>query len=276
MPRIHVCPLARIDETVALTGARSLVTLLNPGTPVERPAAISAQRHLYIGVADIVEAQPGQALPAEAHVRELIAFAGAWDRAEPLLIHCYAGVSRSTAAAFIAACALGPERDEGEIARAARRLADRHAERAPDRARRCGARPRRPHDRRRRSDRPRRGMLRGRTVRVGARLSEAPARGRSSASRDDGAIDQQNDYGADDGDDDAVEVKAGDRAVAERAADVAADDGADHAQHDVHNQSGPGPVDQLAADEAGDQAEHDPRKKAHGENPHEKLARLQA
>jgi predicted protein tyrosine phosphatase len=53
-------------------------------------------------------------------VRELIAFAGAWDRAEPLLIHCYAGVSRSTAAAFIAACALGPERDEGEIARALR------------------------------------------------------------------------------------------------------------------------------------------------------------
>jgi len=106
MPRIYVCPLARIDETVAATGARSLVTLLNPGTPVERPAAIPAERHLYIGVADIVEAQPGQVLPAEAHVLELLAFARAWDRAEPLLIHCYAGVSRSTAAAFIAACAL--------------------------------------------------------------------------------------------------------------------------------------------------------------------------
>ena len=60
MPRIHVCPLARIDETVAATGARSLVTLLNPGTPVERPAAIPAERHLYIGVADIVEAQLGK------------------------------------------------------------------------------------------------------------------------------------------------------------------------------------------------------------------------
>jgi len=50
MPRIHVCPLARIDEIVAATGARSLVTLLNPGTPVERPAAIRPERHLYIGV----------------------------------------------------------------------------------------------------------------------------------------------------------------------------------------------------------------------------------
>ena len=38
----------------------------------------------------------------------------------PVLIHCYAGVSRSTAAAFIAACALNPTRDEAEIARAIR------------------------------------------------------------------------------------------------------------------------------------------------------------
>jgi predicted protein tyrosine phosphatase len=120
MPRIHVCPLARIGETVALTGARSLVTLLNPGTPVERPATIAAERHLYIGVGDIVEALPGHVLPAEAHIRELLDFVARWDRAEPLLIHCYAGVSRSTAAAFIAACALAPERDEGAIARALR------------------------------------------------------------------------------------------------------------------------------------------------------------
>ena len=68
MPRIHVCPLALIDETVAATGARSMVTLLSPGTPVARPAAIAPERHLYIGVADIVEAQPGQVLPADAHV----------------------------------------------------------------------------------------------------------------------------------------------------------------------------------------------------------------
>ena len=38
------------------------------------------------------------------------------DRA-PLVIHCWAGVSRSTASAFAAACALNPHRDEMEIAR---------------------------------------------------------------------------------------------------------------------------------------------------------------
>ena len=34
-----------------------------------------------------------------------------------MVIHCYAGVSRSTASAFAAACLLNPHRDEMEIAR---------------------------------------------------------------------------------------------------------------------------------------------------------------
>jgi predicted protein tyrosine phosphatase len=120
MPRIHVCSLALIGETVERTGARSLVTLLNPGTLVPRPRAISPDRHLYIGIADILEAAPGHVLADNTHVRELLDFAAAWDRAEPLLIHCFAGVSRSTAAAFICACALAPQREESKIALALR------------------------------------------------------------------------------------------------------------------------------------------------------------
>ena len=34
-----------------------------------------------------------------------------------IVVHCYAGISRSTAGAFITACALNPERDERTIAR---------------------------------------------------------------------------------------------------------------------------------------------------------------
>ena len=37
-----------------------------------------------------------------------------------MVVHCYAGISRSTAAAFTAACALNPQRDEMQIARAIR------------------------------------------------------------------------------------------------------------------------------------------------------------
>jgi predicted protein tyrosine phosphatase len=120
MPRLHVCPLALIGEIVPRTGARSLVTLLSPGTQVERPAGIAPERHLYLALSDIVAPVPGQVLPDRSHLDELIAFVTAWDRAEPMLIHCFAGVSRSTAAAYIAACALKPQRDEFEIARALR------------------------------------------------------------------------------------------------------------------------------------------------------------
>lgn len=123
VPRIHVCPLARLEETVRLTGARSLVTLINDGTPVTRPAAIAPERHLFVAISDIVADAEGHILPRDTHVDDLLAFVRAWDRREPLLIHCWAGISRSTAAAFITACALAPHRDEAEIAAALRHAA---------------------------------------------------------------------------------------------------------------------------------------------------------
>jgi len=121
MPRLHVCSLALIDDMVMKTGARSLVTLLSPGTKVTRPAPITPERHLNIAMSDIVEEAPGQVLPGHTHIDSLLDFVRAWDRKEPMLIHCFAGVSRSTASAFIAACLLAPHRDEHEIARALRK-----------------------------------------------------------------------------------------------------------------------------------------------------------
>jgi predicted protein tyrosine phosphatase len=117
MPTLHVCPLSRLPETVDATGARHVVTLINVGTTVVRPPAIAEADHLFVGVSDITDALDGHVLPDEAHVRRLLDFVRAWDRAQPLVIHCYAGISRSTAAAFIATCALRPDRDEAEIAR---------------------------------------------------------------------------------------------------------------------------------------------------------------
>jgi predicted protein tyrosine phosphatase len=120
MPSLHVCPLRLIDETVAETGARSMVTLINVGTPVPRPQQIAEHRHLFIGMSDITAPMQGHVAPDSAHVDALLRFVRAWDREHPLLIHCWAGVSRSTAAAFVAACALAPHRDEAEIAQAIR------------------------------------------------------------------------------------------------------------------------------------------------------------
>ena len=120
MPHIQVCPLSRLPETLAASGARNLMTLMTVGTPSPRPEAIAEGRHCVVEVSDVVAPMDGHVTPGEAHVAAILAFAEAWDRREPLLIHCYAGISRSTAAAYIAACALAPERDEVEVARALR------------------------------------------------------------------------------------------------------------------------------------------------------------
>lgn len=101
MPFVHVCSLSRIATSVAETRATHLVSLINDTTPVERPVAIAAENHLFLGINDIVEPQDGMILPAVEHVERLIDFAGRWRRDNPMVIHCFAGISRSTAAAFI-------------------------------------------------------------------------------------------------------------------------------------------------------------------------------
>jgi predicted protein tyrosine phosphatase len=117
---IHVCSLARLYATVEETRARHIVTLLRLIDRVQRPSHILHENHLVLAVDDIVAEQDGYTAPAEEHVHRLIAFAKAWDRAAPMVVHCFAGISRSSAAAFTAACALNPKRDETQIARAIR------------------------------------------------------------------------------------------------------------------------------------------------------------
>ncbi|KQT98865.1 protein tyrosine phosphatase [Methylobacterium sp. Leaf469] len=123
MPTLHVCPLSRLPETLAETGARRLMTLMKAGTAIARPESIAEGGHCVVEVSDIAAAMDGHVLADDGHIGRILDFVAAWDRADPLVIHCYAGISRSTAAAYIAACALAPERDEGEVADALRAAA---------------------------------------------------------------------------------------------------------------------------------------------------------
>ena len=113
---IHVCSLARLHDTVTETGARHVVTLIKDVSMVRRPPSIEEANHLLLDMDDITSIMDGYVHPAEEHVEKLIAFVTAWNRATPIVVHCYAGISRSTAGAFIAACALNPKRDEMAIA----------------------------------------------------------------------------------------------------------------------------------------------------------------
>jgi predicted protein tyrosine phosphatase len=119
---IWVCPLSKVDATVASTRADRLLSLLAPGTAMMRPATIAEANHLLLSLHDIAEPQEGMTLPGETHMRTLLDFAKSWDRARPLVINCYAGISRSTASAYMIAAALAPNRGEGELASTLRKL----------------------------------------------------------------------------------------------------------------------------------------------------------
>jgi len=118
---IHVCSLARLHETVEDSGARHVVSLIGDEDHVERPAAVEAENHLWLRLHDISAPLDGYIMPEEKHVIDLLRFVRHWDRRAPLVVHCYAGISRSTASAFASVCALNPHRDEESIALALRR-----------------------------------------------------------------------------------------------------------------------------------------------------------
>ena len=117
---IHVCSLALLQDTVEKTGARHVVSLLGDER-VARPRGIAQENHLWLRLHDISSPLDGCVLPDADHVAELLAFVRGWDRCAPMVVHCFAGISRSTASAYASVCALNPHRDENSIARALRR-----------------------------------------------------------------------------------------------------------------------------------------------------------
>jgi len=79
------------------------VTLLGPTKPWHRDHATlwsTGDNHVRIVVDDITESWPGWEACTHDHVRELLAWADNIKAGNNVLIHCRAGVSRSTAASI--------------------------------------------------------------------------------------------------------------------------------------------------------------------------------
>ena len=120
MSRILVTPLSAVPEIIRTRRPSHLVTLLSPEHMIETPEGFPAARHLRLGVNDVVDVTAGDNPPDRAHIEALLEFSRGWPAEDPLLVHCWAGVSRSMAATYIILCdRLGPGR-ETEIARAIR------------------------------------------------------------------------------------------------------------------------------------------------------------
>jgi predicted protein tyrosine phosphatase len=114
---IHVCSLAALPETVKATGASHIMSVMAKVDQVQRPASVLEINHLRVQVDDITEHMDGFVAPCETHIEQILNFVRSWDRSAPMVVHCFAGISRSTASAFAAACMLNPHRDEIAIAR---------------------------------------------------------------------------------------------------------------------------------------------------------------
>ncbi len=126
---IYVCPLSQVNASIKRLAPSHLVSLLDPKSMIATPAPLHPDRHLRLSVNDIAEPRDGLVLPGETHIREILDFIDGWDQNAPMLIHCWAGISRSTATAYIALCHLN-EGHEHTAAKLMRKSA-RHAQPNP-------------------------------------------------------------------------------------------------------------------------------------------------
>jgi predicted protein tyrosine phosphatase len=116
-----VTPLSRLPSVIAERAPSHIITLLSPEDLIATPSGFAPERHLRIGVHDIDAPAADLIAPDAAMVERALAFAAGWDAAAPMVVHCWAGISRSTATAFTIACERDPHADELEIALAMRR-----------------------------------------------------------------------------------------------------------------------------------------------------------
>ena len=129
MPLILITPLSAVPEAIRSHAPSHIVTLLSAQYMIETPAGFAADRHLCLSVHDIADPQADQA-PARAHVERLLEFGRGWDAQAPMLVHCWAGVSRSTASAYAILCDRAGPGTERDIAR---RLRERAPHAQPNR-----------------------------------------------------------------------------------------------------------------------------------------------
>lgn len=101
MPMILVTPLSVVEDTVRRYGPSHAVTLLAPEHMIGPIEGLLPERHLRLGMHDVADECTSESPPCADHVNELIEFGRGWDAKEPMLVHCWAGISRSMAAAYI-------------------------------------------------------------------------------------------------------------------------------------------------------------------------------
>ena len=115
MSRVVVCPLSAVDQVLKESDARWMLSLSAPGKSPTRPGQIDGD-FLAVEFNDIAEERDGLVAPNLTHLEALLGFVRRWNGDGSMLIHCWLGISRSTAAAVIAQAAFDPDQDMNHLA----------------------------------------------------------------------------------------------------------------------------------------------------------------
>jgi predicted protein tyrosine phosphatase len=112
-------------EELTLHGARGVthvLSILDPDHPDPEAFQNFGEHHrTLLRFHDEIEPRPGIVLPAREHVEQIVAFGRSLadtahaGRQGHLLVHCHAGISRSTAAMATLLAQVYPERDEASV-----------------------------------------------------------------------------------------------------------------------------------------------------------------
>jgi predicted protein tyrosine phosphatase len=99
-PRHHICGLDEL-RAAPLSTARRVVSILDPAAPEPPELRDFAGERLTLRFDDVIVPGPNLRPPDSTDIERLLAFDRAQRADELLLVHCTAGISRSTAALAI-------------------------------------------------------------------------------------------------------------------------------------------------------------------------------
>ncbi|MDB5503717.1 MAG: hypothetical protein JWR89_3619 [Tardiphaga sp.] len=105
---MYVSSLGGLPAVAASLESFDLLTLLSPSATEHDWTRLAHARHLQLTFHDITVPTPGLIPPDTETMQAILGFGRDAAPERPMLIHCWAGISRSSAAAYVIACDRNP------------------------------------------------------------------------------------------------------------------------------------------------------------------------
>ena len=111
---IIVCSLKDLETVCESTQPSHVISVIDPGYAPKTPAGV--KNHLKLGFDDIIKVSVDNQIfrlntdkipqlpPNIKHTESIIKFSNTWNKKNPMVIHCWCGISRSMATASYLIC----------------------------------------------------------------------------------------------------------------------------------------------------------------------------